>query len=254
MAVEQIAGTILGAAILGTVVWFFRPFRNKLDRVRMTVTRDHGVTIRTYPNSDAMGGLSQKDLLGAEAHWLADNDFYFRDGIPAQAPPEHRSQWASWARDNGGEPAGWRHILIHVQATQDRSVLIRKPTVNVRRSDVIGGVVLSPTKELGGNGLMVRQFHLELDHDPVRVEYYPEGGPQTPQFTMMKGTTEAFVVIAHAARGHFEWTLDIPVLVDGVEFILRADDAGSPFVSVGSADVAAKWWRFDKREWQPAEW
>lgn len=254
MSVEQIAGTVMGAAILGTVVWFVLPFRNKLDRVRMTVTKDHGVTIRTYPNSDAMGGLSQKDLLGAEANWLADNDFYFRDGIPTQAPPEHQSQWATWARENGGEPVGWRHILVHIQATQDHSVLLRKPIANVRRFDVIGGVVLSPTKEPGGNGLMVRQFHLELDHDPARVEYHPDGGPQTPLFTMTNGATEAFVVIAHAARGRYEWTLDIPVLVDGVEFILRADDAGNPFVSVGSADVEAKWWRFDKREWQPAEW
>lgn len=251
---EAIAATLIGAALIGTLVWFVLPFRNKLDRVRMTVTNDHGVTIRTYANSDAMGGLSQRDLLGAEARWLADNDFYFRDGIPAQEPPERESQWAAWARKNGGEPVGWRHILIHIQATQDHSVLLRKPTANVRRTDVAGGVVLSPFKELGGNGLMVRQFHLELDHDPVRVEYFPEGGPQTPEFTMTKGTTEAFVVVAHAARGRYEWSLDIPVLVDGVEFVLRAYEEGSPFVSVGSANVEAKWWRFDKREWQPAAW
>lgn len=115
-------------------------------------------------------------------------------------------------------------------------------------------MILSPFKELGGNGLMVRQFRLELDDDPVQVEYFSEGGPQSPQFTMANGTTEAFVVIAHAARGRYEWSLDIPVLVDGVEFVLRADDEGKPFVSVGSADIEAKWWRFDQMDWQPAAW
>jgi hypothetical protein len=210
--------------------------------------------IRTYPNSDAMGGLSRRDLLGAEPDWLADTDFYFQDGIPAQVPPVRASQWAAWARENGGEPVGWRHILIHIQATQDRSVLLRKPIANVQRAEVAGGIVLSPFKELGGNGLMVRQFRLELDDDPVRVEYISEGGPQSPQFTMAKGATEAFVVIAHAARGRYEWSLDIPVLIDGAEFVLHADDGGQPFVSVGSADVEGKWWRFDEKDWQPAAW
>lgn len=251
---ETIAASALAVAVIGTVAWFLLPLRNKADRRRMAVTSDHGLVIRTYPNSDAMGGLSQKDLLGAEPGWLADTDFYFRDGVPAQAPPSRESQWAAWARDNGGEPVGWRHILIHIQATQDHSVLLRKPIAKVQRAGVAGGVILSPFKELGGNGLMVRQFHLELDNDPVQVEYFPEGGPQSPQFTMAKGTTEAFVVIAHAARGRYEWSLDIPVLVDGVEFVLRADDEGRPFVSVGSADIEAKWWRFDQKDWQPAAW
>ena len=251
---ETIAAPVLAAGVIGTAVWFLAPLRNKAERARMKVANGHGLAIRTFANSDAMGGLSQKDLLGAEAGWLADNDFYFRDGIPGQAPPERESQWAAWARDNGGEPVGWRHILIHIQATQDHSVLLRKPTPNVRRAEVAGGIVLSPFKELGGNGLMVRQYHLELDEDPVRVEYFPEDGSESPQFTMAKGATEAFVVIAHAVRGRYEWSLDIPVLVDGVEFVLRADDDGKPFVSVGSADVEAKWWRYDQKEWQPAAW
>lgn len=251
---ETIAASALAVAVIGAAAWFLLPLRNKADRKRMAVTSDHGLAIRTYPNSDAMGGLSQKDLLGAEPGWLADTDFYFQDGVPAQAPPAHKSQWPAWARNNGGEPVGWRHILVHIQATQDHSVLLRKPIAKVQRAEVAGGVTLSPLKELGGNGLMVRQFHLELDEDPVQVQYFPNGGPQSPQFTMTKGTTEAFVVIAHAARGRYEWSLDIPVLVDGVEFVLRADDGGKPFVTVGSADIEAMWWRFDQKDWQPAAW
>lgn len=251
---ETIAASVLAAAGIGAAAWLPLPIRNKAERRRLSVTSDHGLVIRTYPNSDAMGGLGQKDLLGAEPGWLADTDFYFRDGLPAQAPPARQSEWAAWARDNGGEPVGWRHILIHIQATQDRSVLLRKPVTKVKRAEVVGGVVLSPFQELGGNGLMVRQFHIELDDDPVQVEYFPEGGPQAPQFTMAKGATEAFVVIAHAARGRYEWSLDIPVLVDGVEFVLRADDEGQPFVSVGSADIEAQRWRFDQKDWQSAEW
>lgn len=101
---------------------------------------------------------------------------------------------------------------------------------------------------------MVRQFNVGLDLDPPRVEYYPQGGPETAQFIMSKGSTEAFLVIAHAVSGRYEWTLDIPVLVDGEEFTLRVDDDGKPFISVGATGIEAKRWRFDKKEWQPAQW
>lgn len=77
---ETIAASARAVAVIGTVRWFLLPLRNKADRKRMAVTSDHGLVIRTYPNSDAMSGLSQKDLLGAEPGWLADTDFYFRHG------------------------------------------------------------------------------------------------------------------------------------------------------------------------------
>lgn len=252
--VEEVVAAAVAAVVVGVLLWFFLPLRNRLERVRLKVTSDHGLALRTYPDADSMGGLSPEELLGAQASWLSDEDFYFRDGVPAEAPPRRQSHWSAWARRNGGEPVGWRHVLLHIQATQDHSVLLRKPIANVRRTEVAGGVVLSPFKELGGNGLMVRQFRLELDEVRARVEYYPEGGPSTPQFTMAKGSTEAFVVIAHAARGRYEWTLDIPALVDGVNFDLRVDDGGKPFISVGGEGVDAKWWRFDKKAWQSAEW
>jgi hypothetical protein len=250
---QTILVTVVGSATIGAALWFFVPFRNRLERVRSRIANDHGVTLRTYPTTEAVGGLRPEDMLGTQPSWLVDNDFYFRDGIPAGAPGDE-SEWAAWARKHGGEPVGWSHILIHVQATQDRTVLLRHPTANITRTNVAGGVVLSPFKELGGNGLMVRQFNVALDAEPVRVEYYPEGGHAIPQFTMTRGSTEAFLVIAHAVNGRYEWSLDIPVLVDGEEFTLRADDGGKPFVNVGAAGIKAKWWRFDMKEWQPAEW
>ena len=114
--------------------------------------------------------------------------------------------------------------------------------------------MLSPAKELGGNGLMVRQFDIDLDAAPPSVEYYPEGGSGTAQFVMRKGDSEAFVVIAHTLHGRYQWTLDIPVLVDGVTFYLRCDNHGREFVTVGGGNLAGMWWDFNSREWRPAEW
>jgi hypothetical protein len=39
--------------------------------------------------------------------------------------------------------------------------------------------LLSPAKELGGDGLMVRQFDIDLDATPPLDEYYSEGGGET---------------------------------------------------------------------------
>lgn len=240
-------------AIIGLWMLFFRPVRNKLDPVILRKTGDHGIKLLTYGTPDEMGGLRPDEMLYVEPSWLDDSDFYFADGIPGDGPAS-KSEWADWARGHGGEGVGWRHILIRIQATQDRTVLVLKPIVNVVRATISGGLVLSPAKELGGNGLMVRQFDVDLSANAPVVEYYPESSGETPQFTMRKGDSEAFVVIAHASSDRHEWTLDIPILVDGETFHLRADNHGHKFVTVGGSNIGGMWWDFNTREWRPAEW
>lgn len=240
-------------AIVGVWMLFFRPIRNKLDPKILRKTKDHGIKLLTYGTPDEMGGLRPEEMLNVDPRWLADTDFYFVNGIPGDGP-QSENEWADWARAQGAEGVGWRHILIRIQATQDRTVLVLKPQVNVSRSEITEGLVLCPAKEAGGNGLMVRQFDITLDATPPLVEYFPEGSGETPQFSMRKGDSEAFVVVAHANSGRHEWTLDVPVLVDGETFHLRADNHGQAFVTVGRGDIASMWWDFAARDWRPAEW
>ena len=241
------------SAIVGLWMLFFRPMRNKLDPVILRKTGDHGIKILTYGTPHEMGGLRPEEMLNVDPGWLEDSDFYFANGIPGDGP-RAKNEWGDWSRGHGGEGVGWRHILVRIQATQDRTVLVLKPQVNVSRSEVAGGLVLSPAKELGGNGLMVRQFVIDLDATPPLVEFYSEGSSETPQFVMRKGDSEAFVVIVHASHGRHEWTLDIPVLVDGETFYPRVDDHRHEFVTVGGSSAEGRWWDFNTREWRPAEW
>lgn len=254
---QDILAPIIVALVIGAVVglWmlFFRPVRNKLDPVILRKTGDHGIKILTYGTPDEMGGLRPDEMLNVKPSWLEDTDFYFADGIPGKGP-QSKNEWGDWARGHGGEGVGWRHILIRIQATQDRTVLVLKPQVNVSRSEVAGGLVLSPAKELGGNGLLVRQFDIDLDATPPLVEFYAQGSSETPQFVMREGDSEAFVVIVHASHERYEWTLDVPVIVDGETFYLRSDNHGDDFVTVGGSNLERVWWDFTTREWRPAEW
>lgn len=241
------------AIVVGTLAVFLAPLRRRLELLVLRRTADHGVKILTYGTADEMEGLRPEEMLGMDREWVRDSDFYFAGGVPGDGPGA-KSEWSSWAIGHGGEVAGWRHVLIRIQATQDRAVLAMKPRVKVVRQPVVGGVVLGPAKEPGGNGLNVRQFEVDLDASPPQVKYHAEVAAESPQFVLKKGDAEAFLIIVHAMAGRYEWTLDLPVVVDGESFCLRADDDGRPFVTVGREGIEARWWDFDLREWRIPSW
>jgi hypothetical protein len=167
MVTESLGDTVLVpivvalivAALLGAWALCWGSLRSRLDPVILRQTRDHGIKLLVYGTPDEMGGLRPDEMLDVDPRWLADTDFYFASGIPGDGPQD-KHEWADWARGQGAVGVGWRHILIRIQSTQDRTVLVMKPRVNVTRSDLFGGLVLCPAKEPGGNGLMVRQFDI----------------------------------------------------------------------------------------------
>ena len=250
---ELVAAPVAVAVIVGALALPFRFFRRRVGPSVMKATGDHGLVLRAFSRPAEMKGIKPKDMLDVEPYWLTDSDFYFRDGIPGPGP-DKKAAWESWAEEHGGEGATWRHVLILVQALQEHTVAVLPPDVNVSRFPVAGGIELGPEKEAGGNGLLVRQFSIELDEEPATAVYFPEGGAQNPIFTMAKGDTEAFLIIANATSGRYEWTVDMKFLVDGQSFTLRADDGGRPFVTVGTKGVERSWWQFSGKTWIPAKW
>jgi hypothetical protein len=250
----SVLATVLAAIVIGALIWFFTPLRNRLETRRMALTGDHGLRVLTYPTTESMSGLDPDQMLGLQPFWLTDSDYY----IPRDAPPAGpatKSEWTpQWAQSVGGEPAGWRHILVRIQATQDRTILLLPPTVDVEQTPLSGGLIIGPEREPGGNGLMCRQFEVRLDPAGSTVTYHSDTQGETPQFKMSRGDTEAFLVIASATNGRFEWVLDIPCLVDGEQVILRCDDHGQPFVTVGYEGLGRKWWMFSEQRWVAARW
>ena len=251
---EVVAG-VLVAVIVGGGTIYFAPLKRKLAQLRLKQTADHGVKVVVYANANEMRSVKRSTMLHVEPSWVADEDFYFANGVPAESrPPRDRKEWPDWARGNGGEVVGWQHIFVLVQATQDRAIVLQTPKVNPSTSPAAGGLVLSPAKEPGGNGLNVRQFAIELDATPPTVEFYPEGEPQDPEFTLKRNESVGFFLVVHATKDRHEWTLDLPMVVDGELFNERITNHGKPFVTVGHEGLDGKWWDFNQRAWREPGW
>ena len=242
------------ALALGVIGWFARPLLNRIEFHRMKVTSDHRIRMLVYASPEEMDALGPDDLAGLEPLWLTDYGYYFASGLPDEDPPQSNREWSQWAERNGGEGASFRHVLIRLQATQDRTVLLLPPKVHVERTELLSGVVCSP-EGTGGDGLMARQFFIDLDASQPSVKYFgnQEAG-ETPQFVMRKGDSEVFVIIARAVKGRYEWYLDVMLIVDGVEVRLPAMDGSRPFVTFGYEGIEKRWWAFDERRWLDPPW
>jgi hypothetical protein len=253
---EQVVVGVVVAVVVGTLLWFARPLLNRIEPRRMVLTGDHGVTVRVYTEPADMRGIPPTQILDLEPAVLADSDYYFTNGIPSDGPDD-REEWEEWVKHRAGVHAGWQHILVRIQSRQDRSVLLLHPRVTSASTpvDSTQGRVLGPEREAGGNGLLCRQF--EVDLDAQQVTYYPGiNAPdgETSQFPLTRDRPEAFVLIAHAERGRHEWRLEIDCLVDGETVTLRVDNDGRPFVTVGLDGLERLWWHFQERRWEPAAW
>lgn len=101
---------------------------------------------------------------------------------------------------------------------------------------------------------MVRQFAIDLDSQPPTVEFYPEGEPEVPDFTLKRYESVGFFLVVHATKGRYEWTLDLPMVIDGELFNERVSNHGQPFVTVGHEDLDGMWWDFDSRTWRKPDW
>jgi len=79
--------------------------------------------------------------------------------------------------------------------------------------------------------------------DPVvpDVKFIDDGTEvMSALFTMKKGDTEAFLLVAGASRDRHEWTIAIPCIIDGVSVVLSVDD--NALVTIGPEGVPRFSW------------
>lgn len=203
----------------------------------MKLVSDHGVTVRAYVNPDDMDGLDLESSPGIQAGYLTGNNFYFENSEPPGPPPAWGQEWWRWAQEHGGKDVYASHVLLVLQATQDRAVMVSVPKVERAVTATPQGIICGPEGQ-GGNGLLVRRFYIDLDEpDPVRARFINDLGVEGPRFTMNKGETVAIVAIAEASSGLHEWKLQIPMTIDGQDFLVGVDNGGQPFVTVGPGEI-----------------
>ena len=245
---EWVLGVLAGLTI-AAVIWAWRPIRNRLERSKPRVAIDHGIVWRVYRTPDEMTALSPEQLLHTEPDYLVNENFYLSATAPPDDPKANEAMW-QWARRHNGQDIFVSHVLLILQATQDRTVVLRPPAVDQQIFALKAGAVFGP-EGLGGNGLLVRRFYVNLDAGRATAKYIDKSSnePGSSLFKMVKGDSEAILVIAETHRDRHEWKLRLPLQVDGHEVTLTIDNDGEPFVTVGPAGLPRWMWVSDERRW-----
>jgi len=243
--------TVIGVLLVGTIIWLFVPVRNMLERRRMTLTGDHGIALIVSSTRQELNGIRPENMLDLNPAWLLGSTFYFAsENPPTEPPPVASMEGWEWGRRHGGEDLTFTHVLLRLQATQDRTIVVERPRVTRTVRPITSGIICGP-EGVGGNGLDLRRFFIDLDADEPEVEYVDASSDEreTAQFSMRKGDTEAFLVTAQALADRHEWYLEIPCLVDGQRVVLTAKNGKRPFVTVGRRGVQAYVWPHDESRW-----
>jgi hypothetical protein len=242
-AMRGVLLAVLTAIVLATLAATVgRPIWNRLGSRWMTLTDDHGIRLRVITKPSELANLNRAILsFGVDPVALSSVSFYFNDGPPDESPPIDESWWG-WASRHAGEDVYYSHVLLLVQSTQDRTVVLKPPVVNRRVAPTDSGVICTPLG-LGGNGLLVRRFYIDLD-EAEPIARYIDGSDEreSAYFEMGRGSTEPILLVAKAARGRHKWRVQLPLVIDGEDIVLTADRDGQPFITVGPENVRTLGW------------
>ncbi len=110
--------------------------------------------------SGSSASASARELLHTSPTHLASQNFFLHLSKPPPGP-KPGEEWWRWAEEHGGRDAYASHVLVILQATLDRTVLVRAPRVS-RALSTATGIVCGPEGQ-GGNGLLVRRYYIDLD-------------------------------------------------------------------------------------------
>jgi hypothetical protein len=148
--------------------------------------------------------------------------------------------WSRRVERHCGFDLGLTVLRVTVTAQTDATVVMETPIVRGTTQDVPAGVgVLWPAP--GGADISPRRYAIQLDSGsyPATVTFVEQDPgfdqPQLPpSWTLAAGEVEQLHIWASAeAGGMHEWTMQLPLLVDGRREFVDVDKDGRPFVTVG---------------------
>jgi hypothetical protein len=241
----------LWAALAGCVVvvvtGFNGPLRRCAERVGRKVFREKPVDVRV--------DWDQANIWAGYLPWVGFAN-YFPGDLPAEEPPQDGKQWSRWADHNGGYDLRLTMLVVTVVARTDVTVVLETPRVKAVRKDVPEGVgvLWSPA---GGGNISPRRYDIDLSADDSPRVYYhgnegarPEREPQpAPSWKLAAGDVEKLHIWATAEDDKmYEWTMELPLLVDGRRVLIPVDRDGKPFITVGENHPHRYLWRSDD-EW-----
>lgn len=217
-----LAGFLLGAVAAPMV----EPWTRKLQRLGRSVAQEQAIDV--HVESD------QAAIWAGCPPWLSFA-YYFPDKVPDEPPPESGFGWSGWAYRHGAHDLMWTMLRVTIVAKTDATVVVEAPIVSQRITDVPPGVgVLYPAP--GGADVNPRRYQIDLDfgvrayaHFLDELEAHP-----APSWKLTKGDVEQLTIWARSRDDKLqEWTLDLPLLVDGRRQTVSLDTGRKPFVTVG---------------------
>lgn len=168
-----------------------------------------------------------------------------------EVPPDDVDSWWSWAHGLGGEPVGQVRLVVTIQLLIDRAVVVDEPRVVKRRVEDPDGIEVRPSP-MGGAGFWPRIHQFDLTASGARPSVMNEALEHAPSnFKLTRDDTERVDILCRADQGSWEWTVTLPVIVDGRRHELTIDDDGRPFRTVSSAKAtSSQTWSSTLHRWE----
>jgi plasmid maintenance system antidote protein VapI len=172
-------------------------------------------------------------------------------------PPPPLQETNAWASALGGIPAGHLRLQVTAQVLPGQPVVLHTLYVHVASSKPAAkGLAYTPGSGCGG-GLEPASFGVDLDASVPRAKpvHAAGGGDGTTPiahfpFQVSAGDSEVLDVDAHTADQDVTWYLELAWSSGDRQGVLRIDDHGRPFRTVGLDGDPAYF--YDGTAWSPA--
>lgn len=249
---QWVAAALILVVLLGAgIVWRFA--KRTASRVVDAATDDRLASSRSARGGHGLQVHVEADPANMNLHDFFSTSTYL---LPTNAtlddvPADDVDQWWTWSRGLGGVPVDHVRVVVTIQLLVDRAVVVDEPRIAKRRIPGPKGVLVMPSP-MGGDGFWPRVYQFDLDSDTSRpkvlaaaLEFAPTG------FRLTRDGTERIDILCATETGAWEWTVTIPVIVDGKRHELVVDDNGEPFQVVCAANATRQlMWSLMDRRWE----
>jgi hypothetical protein len=190
-----------------------------MERMARKVTRDRPLEVE-FVDDPALIHANELDWTTFAA-WVPSEG-----GLPVRAP-EYSKDVVAIAREMGGGPAIWQHLLIRFTARQP--CVIEQFNVVAERSSLLTGanVLICPT---GGADALARQIRIRFAEGDLESVHWFDGAKSRPlaqlRVKLAPGEIEELLFDVSGTTADFKWWLLMTVSTEGRRVVVRVPEDG----------------------------
>jgi hypothetical protein len=228
----SVPGIVAGTALTAAVSWGATEL---IKNAKSKIGTEQPIAVSIEMNPARTGAFSDEGVA-----LLLPSDTRARDD-----PGPGCDGFRPWARSHGGIDTGATKLVLIVQGKVDKAVLISGMRVSViSRSSPMHGI---PVACASAGAAQNRAIEINLDRRRPHATYRSGSGAPFG-FTVAKGETETFNVVATTHHGRYRWVIKLDLVVGGRKQTIRVDDHGRPFETTPSPKEHSWSWNY-RNEW-----